>query len=227
MIHTYSLIHDDLPAVDNDDYRRGRLTSHKVYGEAMAILAGDALQSYAYEVAAAAAADAAPEDMPRMAQAMKVLTHKPGIYGMVGGQVVDVELTGKPIPEDVLHFIFELKTADMIEAAMMIGAILAGESQETVAQIEKAGLDIGMAFQIQDDILDETGDEAVLGKPVHSDEKNVKTTWVTAYGMEKAVQDVREYSDEAVRILRETGESRHLSNDFLFALIEHMVGRKR
>ena len=110
---------------------------------------------------------------------------------------------------------------------MMIGAILAGESQETVAQIEKAGLDIGMAFQIQDDILDETGDEAVLGKPVHSDEKNVKTTWVTAYGMEKAVQDVREYSDEAVRILRETGESRHLSNDFLFALIEHMVGRKR
>lgn len=227
MIHTYSLIHDDLPAVDNDDYRRGRLTSHKVYGEAMAILAGDALQSYAYETAADAVAQAAPQVQPRMAQAMKVLAHKPGIYGMVGGQVVDVELTGKPIPEDVLHYIFELKTADLLEAAMMIGAILAGEDAQTVAQVERAGLDIGMAFQIQDDILDETGDQAVLGKPVHSDEKNVKTTWVTTYGMEQSEKDVKDYSEDAVRILREAGESRHLSNDFLFALIEHMIGRKR
>ena len=152
MIHTYSLIHDDLPALDNDDYRRGRLTSHKVYGEAMAILAGDALLNYAFETASKAMDHARDdEELLRVMKAFRILSSKPGINGMIGGQVVDVELTGKPIPEKTLRFIFELKTGALIEAAMMIGAQLAGASDEQIAAVEKAAGDIGMAFQIQDD----------------------------------------------------------------------------
>ena len=171
MIHTYSLIHDDLPALDNDDYRRGRLTSHKVYGEAMAILAGDALLNYAFETASKAMDHARDdEELLRVMKAFRILSSKPGINGMIGGQVVDVELTGKPIPDKTLRFIFELKTGALIEAAMMIGAQLAGASDEQIAAVEKAAGDIGMAFQIQDDVLDVIGNEALLGKPVHSDE---------------------------------------------------------
>lgn len=202
MIHTYSLIHDDLPALDNDDYRRGRLTSHKVYGEAMAILAGDALLNYAFETASRAMDHARDdEELLRVMKAFRILSSKPGINGMIGGQVVDVELTGKPIPEKTLRFIFELKTGALIEAAMMIGAQLAGASDEQIAAVEKAAGDIGMAFQIQDDVLDVIGNEALLGKPVHSDEKNEKTTWVTVYGLEQAKKDVAEYSEEAMAIL--------------------------
>lgn len=202
MIHTYSLIHDDLPALDNDDYRRGRLTSHKVYGEAMAILAGDALLNYAFETASKAMDHARDdEELLRVMKAFRILSSKPGINGMIGGQVVDVELTGKPIPEKTLRFIFELKTGALIEAAMMIGAQLAGASDEQIAAVEKAAGDIGMAFQIQDDVLDVIGNEALLGKPVHSDEKNEKTTWVTVYGLEQAKKDVAEYSEEAMAIL--------------------------
>ena len=202
MIHTYSLIHDDLPALDNDDYRRGRLTSHKVYGEAMAILAGDALLNYAFETASKAMDHARDDkELLRVMKAFRILSSKPGINGMIGGQVVDVELTGKPIPEKTLRFIFELKTGALIEAAMMIGAQLAGASDEQIAAVEKAAGDIGMAFQIQDDVLDVIGNEALLGKPVHSDEKNEKTTWVTVYGLEQAKKDVAEYSEEAMAIL--------------------------
>ena len=191
MIHTYSLIHDDLPALDNDDYRRGRLTSHKVYGEAMAILAGDALLNYAFETASKAMDHARDdEELLRVMKAFRILSSKPGINGMIGGQVVDVELTGKPIPDKTLRFIFELKTGALIEAAMMIGAQLAGASDEQIAAVEKAAADIGMAFQIQDDVLDVIGNEALLGKPVHSDEKNEKTTWVTVYGLEQAKKEI-------------------------------------
>ena len=224
MIHTYSLIHDDLPALDNDDYRRGRLTSHKVYGEAMAILAGDALLNYAFETAARAMDHARDDaELLNVMKAFRILSTKPGINGMIGGQVVDVELTGKPIPEKTLRFIFELKTGALIEAAMMIGAQLAGASEEQIAAAEKAAGDIGMAFQIQDDILDVTSTEEELGKPIHSDEKNHKTTYVTLMGIEKASQQVKKLSDEAVTLL----EGLNKKNEFLFTLVNELVGRRK
>ena len=227
MMHTYSLIHDDLPALDNDDYRRGRLTSHKVYGEAMAILAGDALQSYAYETACRAFdLTEDPEARYRIMRALQILIRKPGVYGMIGGQVVDVELTGKPVPKETLNFIFELKTGAMIEAAMMIGACLAGAGEDVLAQVEKAAHDIGMAFQIQDDILDVTGTEAQLGKPVGSDEKNAKTTWVTFYGLERSAEDVRAYTGRALDILAGLKAGEDVQEDFLFAYIRWLISRE-
>ena len=226
MIHTYSLIHDDLPALDNDDYRRGRLTSHKVYGEAMAILAGDALLNYAFETASKAM-DAAKDDaeLLRVMKAFRILSTKPGINGMIGGQVVDVELTGEPVPEKTLRFIFELKTGALIEAAMMIGAQLAGASEEQIAAVEKAAGDVGMAFQIQDDILDVIGNEALLGKPVHSDEKNEKTTWVTVYGLEQAKKDVATYSEEAMTILTQMSGVTEPETSFLYHFVEYLIHR--
>ena len=228
MIHTYSLIHDDLPALDNDDYRRGRLTSHKVYGEAMAILAGDALLNYAFETASKAMDHARDdEELLRVMKAFRILSSKPGINGMIGGQVVDVELTGKPIPEKTLRFIFELKTGALIEAAMMIGAQLAGASDEQIAAVEKAAGDIGMAFQIQDDVLDVIGNEALLGKPVHSDEKNEKTTWVTVYGLEQAKKDVAEYSEEAMAILAQMTGVTEPEKSFLYDFVEYLIRRNK
>lgn len=228
MIHTYSLIHDDLPALDNDDYRRGRLTSHKVYGEAMAILAGDALLNYAFETASKAMDHARDdEELLRVMKAFRILSSKPGINGMIGGQVVDVELTGKPIPEKTLRFIFELKTGALIEAAMMIGAQLAGASDEQIAAVEKAAGDIGMAFQIQDDVLDVIGNEALLGKPVHSDEKNEKTTWVTVYGLEQAKKDVAEYSEEAMAILAQMTGVTAPEKSFLYDFVEYLIHRNK
>lgn len=228
MIHTYSLIHDDLPALDNDDYRRGRLTSHKVYGEAMAILAGDALLNYAFETAARAMDHARDDaELLNVMKAFRILSTKPGINGMIGGQVVDVELTGKPIPEKTLRFIFELKTGALIEAAMMIGAQLAGASEEQIAAAEKAAGDIGMAFQIQDDVLDVIGNEALLGKPIHSDEKNEKTTWVTVYGLEQARKDVSEYSQEAMDILSGMQEVTEPKASFLYHFVEYLIHRNK
>lgn len=227
MIHTYSLIHDDLPALDNDDYRRGRLTSHKVYGEAMGILAGDALLNYAFETASKAFDAAENEEMlHRTVKAMKILAHKPGVYGMIGGQVVDVELTGKSVPEDTLRFIFELKTGALIEASMMIGACLAGADDAELELVEKAAHHIGMAFQIQDDILDVTSTTEVLGKPVHSDEKNEKTTWVTLYGMAQAEADVAAYSGEAMDILVHMARTESPQDTFLYAFIKWLIHRR-
>ena len=224
MIHTYSLIHDDLPALDNDDYRRGRLTSHKVYGEAMAILAGDALLNYAFETASKAMDHVRDdEELLRVMKAFRILSSKPGINGMIGGQVVDVELTGKPIPEKTLRFIFELKTGALIEAAMMIGAQLAGASDEQIAAVEKAAGDIGMAFQIQDDVLDVIGNEALLGKPIHSDEKNEKTTYVTLLGIDKAEKIVEKESVEAIELLK----SLPVRNDYLEWLLTQLIHRKK
>lgn len=228
MIHTYSLIHDDLPALDNDDYRRGRLTSHKVFGEAMAILAGDALLNYAFETAAKAMDHARDDaELLRVMKAFRILSAKPGIHGMIGGQVVDVEMTGKPIPEPTLRFIFELKTGALIEASMMIGAQLAGASEEQLKAVEKAASDIGMAFQIQDDILDVIGDAALLGKPVHSDEKNDKTTWVTVYGLEQAQKDVAEYSEEAMTILKGMFAADVPEQTFLCHFVEYLIHRNK
>lgn len=223
MIHTYSLIHDDLPALDNDDYRRGQKTTHVVYGEAMAILAGDALLNYAYETASLALLEATDKELRRVAGAMAVLAKKPGIYGMIGGQVVDVACTGQPLSLDVLRFIYTNKTSALIECAMTIGAILAGADEAQVSMVERAADNIGIAFQIQDDILDVTSSFEALGKPVGSDEKNDKTTYVTLEGMEKAKEQVERLSMEAVEILG--GLELFGENPFLKELILWLIHR--
>ena len=169
MIHTYSLVHDDLPAMDNDEYRRGRKTTHVVYGENMGILAGDALLNYAFETAFRAFV-MDPEESLTIGRALTVLGEKAGIYGMIGGQVIDVKETGHEVSKEILDTIYELKTAALIEASMMIGAILGGASEEEVRMVEQIARNVGVAFQIQDDILDVTSTSEVLGKPVHSDE---------------------------------------------------------
>ena len=221
MIHTYSLVHDDLPAMDNDEYRRGRKTTHIVYGEAMAILAGDGLLNFAYETALTALQT---EQTPNVAKALLVLSQKAGIYGMVGGQTVDVETDQtQSVTRDQLDFIYKLKTSALIEASMLIGAILAGATKSEQKIIEEAASEIGLAFQIQDDILDVTSTEEELGKPIHSDEKNHKTTYVTLMGIEKASQQVKKLSDEAVTLL----EGLNKKNEFLFTLVNELVGRRK
>ncbi len=222
MIHTYSLVHDDLPSMDNDDYRRGRKTTHIVYGEGMAVLTGDALLNYAFETAGKAF-DMEPEQSYLIGKAMQILGNKAGIYGMIGGQVVDVESAGVQIDHQVIRFIYELKTCALIEAAMMIGAVLAGASDEEVAKVENIARKVGMAFQIQDDILDITSTNEVLGKPVHSDEKNEKTTYVTLAGYEKAKEEVERLSIEAILEL----ENLHKQNSYLMCLIEKLIHRER
>ena len=201
MIHTYSLVHDDLPAMDNDMYRRGKKTTHAVYGEAMGILAGDALLNYAFETVADALVRC-NGDM-RMIRAYAVLSRKAGIYGMIGGQVVDVESEkkGQKVDQNCLDFIYRLKTGALIEASLMIGAILAGASDEEVTFMEQAGTKLGLAFQIQDEILDVTSSLEVLGKPIGSDERNEKATYVAFEGLEKAKTEVERLSKEAVQIL--------------------------
>ena len=219
MIHTHSLIHDDLPAMDNDEYRRGKKTTHVVYGEAMAILAGDALLNYAYETAAKAF-DLDPGN-PRLGKAFQILAAKTGLDGMIGGQSVDVEYVDKPLTQEQLFFIYKLKTSALIEASMMVGAVLAGATQEETEKIERIARNVGLAFQIQDDILDVVGEEETLGKPTKSDEKNKKTTYVTVKGLEKAQEDVAKYSEEAIRIMEELP----YENEFLHELILHLIHR--
>lgn len=219
MIHTYSLVHDDLPAMDNDEYRRGKKTTHAVYGEAMGILTGDALLNRAYETIAAAIVQY-PGDA-RLGRAFAVLAKKAGVFGMVGGQVVDVESEkkGQQVGQEKLDFIYRLKTGALIEAALMIGAILAGASEAQVDQMEAAGTRLGMAFQIQDDILDVTSTFEVLGKPIGSDGRNEKVTYVTFEGLQKAKEDVQRLSEEAVAILEGcAGEHTFLRELFRFLI---------
>lgn len=222
MIHTYSLVHDDLPAMDNDDYRRGRKTTHVVYGEDMGILAGDALLNYAFETAFKAFV-IDPEESLSIGRALQVLGRKTGIYGMLGGQVIDVKETGHEISREVLDTIYELKTAALIEASMMIGAVLAGASEEEVKIIERIAKNVGIAFQIQDDILDVTSTKEVLGKPIHSDEKNEKTTYVTILGLRGAEQVVEERSKEAIELLKSLPEE----NPYLEKLLIQLIHRDR
>ena len=223
MIHTYSLVHDDLPAMDNDLYRRGKKTTHAVYGEAMGVLAGDALLNFAFETVADAMVRSAG-DM-RVAKAFAVLAKKAGIYGMIGGQVVDVESEkkGQQIDRDCLDFIYRLKTGALIEASLMIGAILAGASEEEVSLMEEAGTKLGLAFQIQDDILDVTSSLEVLGKPIGSDARNEKATYVAFEGLEKAGAEVERLSREAVAIL--DGFKRE--HTFLRELFMYLIHRER
>ena len=235
MIHTYSLIHDDLPALDNDDYRRGRKTAHIVYGEAMAILAGDSLLNYAYETASKTFSmipfcsvedrEAVKEELMvrrNLEYAMQILSRKPGIYGMIGGQVADVELTGSRLNTDELAYIYKNKTGALIEASMMIGAILANAGNREIEKIEKIAYNIGMAFQIQDDILDETATFEELGKPIHSDAKNEKVTYVTIHGIEDSEKEKKRLSQEAVVML----QSLHGDAEFLIGFVEYLIHRK-
>ncbi len=222
MIHTYSLVHDDLPAMDNDEYRRGRKTTHVVYGEDMGILAGDALLNYAFETACRAF-DIAPEQSSCIGQALKILAGKAGIYGMIGGQVVDVKESGHILTGDMLDFIYRLKTSALIESSMMIGAVLAGADTGDTEKMEKIARRIGLAFQIQDDILDVTSTTEVLGKPVHSDEKNEKTTYVTWKGLEESKEEVLRMTEEAVRELR----TMQADGGFLEELLKSLVYREK
>ena len=221
MIHTSSLIHDDLPAMDGDEYRRGRKTTWVQYGEDMAILAGDGLMIFAFEVAAGAFARTNHPE--RVGEAVRILAAKTGIYGMIGGQTVDVELTGRPRTGEQLDFVYRLKTGALLEASMMIGAVLAGADERQVQAVERIAGDLGVAFQIQDDILDLTSTQEELGKPVGSDEKNSKNTYVSLYGMEAAQAKVEELSRRALEGLK----GFEVRNEFLEELFIYLIHRKK
>ena len=212
MIHTSSLIHDDLPCMDNDEYRRGKKTTWAVYGYDMAVLAGDALLIYAVETASKAFDKT--EDAKRVGECIRILSERTGIYGMIGGQTVDVEMTGRPLKRE---------TGALLEASMRIGAVMAGASEEDCERVRDMALAVGLAFQIQDDILDVTSSQEVLGKPVLSDEKNNKTTYVSLEGIGKAREDVKALSEKAIRILKELPGS----NVFLEDLIRMLVYREK
>lgn len=234
MIHTYSLVHDDLPAMDNDEYRRGRKTTHAVYGAGMATLAGDALLNFAFETAIDGASRGTKlasydgDTDNRYFAALKILSKKAGIYGMVGGQCADIMAeNATDVPKDkmsdILSYIDENKTAALIESNLMIGAILGGASKDSVSAMEKAGSCVGIAFQIQDDILDIVGDQAEIGKPVGSDEKNNKSTYVSLNGMEAASAKVKELSEMAEEILKEQG----FEDSFLGNLFDSLIYRRK
>ncbi len=223
-IHTYSLVHDDLPAMDNDDYRRGKLTTHKKYGHAAGILAGDGLLNYAYEVCAKGVLNA--KDTMAAAQAFDEIAKRSGIYGMVGGQGVDVEMTGKELNDSQIDFIYTNKTGALIEAAMVTGAIIGGAQIEEREKIRKAAHNIGMAFQIQDDILDIISTTEELGKPVNSDARNEKMTYATIYGIDKAKEEVERLSKEAIEIIEEIG-TKYYENEYLCELVESLINRRK
>ena len=233
MIHNYSLVHDDLPSMDNDEYRRGRETTWTVYGEGMAVLAGDALLNYAFETAASAfdlvenlPADRKMQGFRAVARALQILSGKAGVYGMIGGQCADIcgeELPEEKVTKELLWYIHKNKTAALIEAALVIGAVLAGASEEDTARLEKAAENIGIAFQIQDDILDVTSSLEVLGKPVGSDEKNHKVTYVSLNGLDQSRRDVAALSEEALEILRAFPQR----NLFLEELVMTLINREK
>lgn len=229
MIHTYSLVHDDLPCMDDDEYRRGRKTTHAVYGEAMGVLAGDGLLNYAFETACKAfdklnVIAGADYNAMTIARAIGILASKSGIYGMIGGQCADIEaedLEPEHVTDKLIRYIHEHKTAALIENALMIGAVLAGANEINLAKMERVGHNIGLAFQIQDDILDVEGTFEQLGKPIGSDEKNGKTTYVSINGLEKAKADVEALSKGAVNILKDMGDG----NEFLEEFVIYLVNR--
>ena len=216
MIHTYSLIHDDLPAMDNDDYRRGKLTNHKIYGAGIATLAGDALLTLAFEVMTRE--DVSPEIKLAVIQEMSAAA---GPQGMVGGQAVDLESEGKRIPLEKLREMHLGKTGALFKAAIRSGAILAKADEKTLAALTDYALAFGLAFQITDDILDVVGDEATIGKPVGSDERNNKSTYVTLPSLEEARRLAREAVDDGLKAIAPLGDKAK----FLGALLEYLISR--
>lgn len=218
MIHTYSLIHDDLPCMDNDDMRRGKPSCHKAYGEDTALLAGDALLTYAFSVAART--NSLPAE--RVLRAISVLAEKAGISGMIGGQVMDLSFEKTGADADGLKEMYLKKTSCLLEAAAMCGCILAGADDTHIGYASDYAKKVGLAFQIIDDILDCTSDEATLGKPIGSDEKNGKTTYVNLFGLQKSREKAAELSTSATEILDMfEGDSRNLSE-----LTKYLLDRK-
>ena len=226
MIHTYSLVHDDLPAMDNDEFRRGRKTTWAVYGDGMAVIAGDGLLNYAYETALTAYDAATTEsEKDRVFEALRILAGNAGIYGMVGGQCADImtDREQESLTPDLLHYIHKKKTACMIESGFQIGAVLAGAPKEDVAALGSIAEDIGLAFQIQDDILDVTGDQKELGKSIGKDALEGKATYFSMNGLEAAAGKVKELTEHA--LLAMDGLSQE--NDFLKTLVEHLMTRRK
>ena len=217
MIHTYSLIHDDLPCMDDDDYRRGKPANHKVYGENIAVLAGDALQSMAYAAMLSDQAVAAV-GAENAAKAAKTLAEKSGLLGMVGGQTIDLMSEGKEPDLDTLREMDEKKTACLIEAACMMGCICAGADDEKVAAAERYAHAVGLAFQIVDDILDVTSTTDELGKPVGSDKDNEKSTYVALLGIDRCRKIADELTDDAIRALTEFDGDTSVLADFAVTL---------
>ena len=219
MIHTYSLIHDDLPAMDNDDYRRGRLTNHKVYGAGIATLAGDALLTLAFEVLLRQKG-VSPETLVRVVREVSTAA---GPDGMVGGQALDLASEGKQIDKETLRRMHMAKTGALFRAAVRSGAILAGADDAKLTALTEYADAFGLAFQITDDILDVTGDEAAIGKPVGSDERNHKSTYVTLTSLDEAKSLAREAVDRAHKALAPLGEKAA----FLDELAEYLITRDR
>ncbi len=225
MVHTYSLVHDDLPAMDNDMLRRGKPTTHAKFGEAMGILAGDGLLNMAFETAAMAFSMVETENMPLVSEALSTMFMKSGIYGMIGGQVIDVESDKEntPLDEDELLEMYELKTGALLEASFMIGGILAGADDEEIELLEDIGKNLGLAFQIRDDILDIVGDENVLGKPIGSDERAGKLTYAARVGIEAAEKRILEYTNLTLAAL----EGLDRDTAFLEGLVKLLVSREK
>ena len=224
MIHTYSLIHDDLPCMDNDEYRRGRKTTHVVYGEGIATLAGDGLLNLACEIACEAFDT--DSDPAKIGKAVKYLFEKSGIYGMIGGQTADIEaeeMDQRFVDEARLLYIHENKTGALIQAAMVIGGILGGANEITQRTLSKIARNVGVAFQIQDDILDITSTFEELGKPIGSDIKNQKVTYVTLHGLEASAKEVERLSNEAITLLHTIP----YDNPFLEELLKSLISRKK
>ncbi|BCK00519.1 farnesyl-diphosphate synthase [Anaerocolumna chitinilytica] len=220
MIHTYSLVHDDLPAMDNDEYRRGKKTTHAVYGEAIGILAGDALLNYAFETACLAFKKS--QYCQQIAEAMGVLARKSGIRGMLGGQVVDMEGFTEKTEKSELDYMYRLKTGALLEASLMIGTILAGGTAKEVKMMEQVAESIGLAFQIQDDILDVVSSVEVLGKPIHSDEKNNKITYVNLLGLDESQKEVKKLTEDGLNTLKNLNKNA----EFLEILLNSLINRK-
>lgn len=226
MVHNYSLVHDDMPELDNDELRRGCETTWKKYGSGMGLLAGDALLNYAMETALKAFDLAETEvEFIRVSLALKVLFNNSGIYGMIGGQCADVEAEakGSTVDNNLLLYIHENKTAALIEAALVIGALLGGADEEATSLLGRVGYNIGVAFQIQDDILDVISTDEELGKPVGSDERNEKATYVSLNGLDKSKEAVERISNEALTILYSFDNR----NVFLEELVASLVGRRK
>ncbi len=242
MIHTFSLCHDDLPCMDNDKYRRGRESTWYKYGEDMGTLAGDGLTLYAFELVSGVfdrqlkkvrsgetdvPAETLAESSQAFVKAVNILSGKSGIYGMLGGQSVDVEMTGKALSDEQLMFIYRLKTGALLQCALMIGAELGGASEDDLKKLSGIGEKIGVAFQIQDDVLDETSTVEELGKPIHSDEENQKTTYVSIYGLEKAGAEVKKLSHEAIDSFTELEGVNEDARAFLISLTDLLIHRKK
>lgn len=219
MIHTYSLIHDDLPCMDDDDMRRGKPSCHIKFGEATALLAGDALLTDAFRVALST------ENVPfdRVCKAAKVLSECSGSDGMIGGQVIDLKYEEQSADLEVVKDLYRLKTGGLIKAAASIGCILAGATESMIASAVEFAEKIGLAFQIRDDVLDVISIEEELGKPIGSDSESQKSTYVSLVGLEKAQKDVQMYTDEAITALNVFGKESETLKKFALSL----VGRKK